>query len=76
MKGAPPLGFGSPTGVLACLGALPEIGEVRIQVPLQGDVALADQGLEPRIASIGAEPLELCMWIEDQRGPPEAPRQA
>lgn len=75
MSGAEWTSAAGATGVLKCLGRLPKACQYRIDVALQGEVALSDRGLQLLEAPAGAQCLELAVKVEDERGSRGSPRQ-
>src|SRR5690606_38339286 len=55
--------------VLARLAGVAKIRQVRIDRPLQRAIALADRGLHPPIAAVGAQAVELPVGVEHHRRP-------
>src|SRR4051794_3357790 len=65
--------IGDAPGVLARFGALARIGEIRVDVALEGNVARPNGASQSLEALFRTRPLELRVWIEHERRPPEPP---
>src|SRR3954471_6593198 len=76
MERALPRYIDAPTRILHRLGSVPVVGEHRIDVPLQAQLAAADDLAETRELAALAQLLELAVRVENQRRPGEPARDA
>ena len=74
MKRALPVLDRSLSGILLSLRPSPKVGETRIRLLLQSEIALSYRRLEALEASLFAKPVELGVRIEDQGRPRKSPR--
>src|ERR1700712_5089470 len=75
LERAAPFGIDRPPAILPGLGDRAETRQHRVLGPVQLDVAVDDGGTQLLVHALFAQPLELVMQVEHQRGPLEAPGQ-
>src|SRR5581483_2231450 len=67
---------GRAARILARLRIAPVVGEVRVEIAVEAQLAFADLRLQSEKSPVLAQALELLVRVEDERGPREAPRRA
>src|SRR5579884_1003302 len=76
MERTSPRLFDGAAGILAGLGVVAEVGEVRVDGAVDDALAVADALLKPAVLSAGAQRVELLVRVEDERRPGETARGA
>ena len=71
-----PVRLDHPAAVLLRLAVAAEVVEHRVDVPLQRQLLAADDLLHAKVLALLAQPFELRVRVEDQRGPRELAAQA